>query len=171
MHKSKTDDWWKRVLQIYQLYQQAQPFFFVFPSSSAALFACRVSLVFDLAFFFFSASSRFERHYIYSLTIWSILSLNVLYSTFEAVMNNCSIFSPVSAEVSKLNWIPRSALNFSMRSSVTARLLTSSFLLPTRNRMTSGSLYAITSLYQVARLLNVSKRVISYVKKMQCAPR
>jgi len=41
-------------------YQQAQPFFFVFAVSSAALFACLVSLVLDLAFFFLSASSRFE---------------------------------------------------------------------------------------------------------------
>ena len=82
-------------------------------------------------------------------------------------MNNCSMFSPVSADVSKWNWMPRSALNFSMRSSVTARLLTSSFLLPTRNKITSGSLYAMTSLYHVARLLKVSKRVMSYVRKMQ----
>ena len=107
--KSKTDDWSKRVLQIYQLYQQAQPFFFFYPSSSADLAACRVSFVLDLAFFFLSASSRFKCQLIFLLTI---LSLNVLYSTFEAVMNNCSIFSLVSAEISKLTWIPRSALNF-----------------------------------------------------------
>lgn len=101
------------------------------------------------------------------LTICAILSLKLLQSSLLAIMNKSSIFSPVIADVSNENSIFRSRLNYSTFSILTSRWSAISSLFPTRKIMTSGSLYAITSLYHVDKLLKVSIRVISYAKKIQ----
>ena len=106
-----------------------------------------------------------------SLTICAILSLKLLYNNLLAIMNKSSIFSPVIADVSNENSMFLSRLNFSTFSILTSLYSAISNLLPTKNIMTSGSLYAITSLYHVDKLLKVSIRVISYAKKIQWAPR
>ena len=102
------------------------------------------------------------KHKIYKiLTIYNILSLKTWYRTLLAKQNKFSMFSPVFADVSKWNLIFLSFMNYYTLSSDTSLLSSWSFLLPTRNNITSGSLYAITSSYHVFRLLNVSNLVIS----------